>query len=260
MANQYVSVHHDSFKNKTTAESYQLEYKLDARRLLLTETAKFNFRHVSCEPDLDALLIDVHFKSIEANRGAIRSGSLKDSLATYPGEWAFLRNGQLIIQINGVENIPLQAHESASDVTTEGITNASACEELVYYEIDRGILEKICKAKSVMMQLSGSAGQWTLDGSDMIFLAKVFYNGFYDESMYADEISHAANVQAQRDAIKKKGCAIEAISFIIYIILFFAFDLENNDNGFLMAIAMIFALVIPITVAIVRRKKANNIK
>ncbi len=55
------------------------------------------------------------------------------------------------------------------------------------------------------------------------------------------------------------GCAIELISFAIYIIIFFAFDMEHNDNGLLMAIAMIFALVIPITVAIIRRKKANEV-
>lgn len=259
MANQYVTIKNDSFQKITTAESTQIQYKLPGRKLTLTETASFNFRHVSAEPSVDALLIDVHFSSSELNKLGIKSGSLKSAIASYAGEWAFLREGQLIIQLNGDENITLIPHESDSDVTRDGITDASACEELCYYKIDKAILEKICEAKTLRMQLSGGRAKWIIEGNDMIFLAKAFYNGFYDKNKYSNEIEHAVDVQAKRDAIKKKGCAIELISFAIYIILFFALDLENNDNGLLMAIAMIFALVIPITVAIIRRKKANEV-
>lgn len=258
MASQYVSVHHDSFKNKTTEESYKLKYNLDARRLLLTETAEFRFRRVTVEPDLDALLIDVHFTSVDANRSAIRNGSLKSALSTYPGEWAFLRNGQLIIQVNGVENIPLRAHESGSDVTKEGLTNASACEELVYYEINRDILEKICKANSLRMQLSGSAGEWTLDGSDMILLAKAFYNGVYDESMYADELSHAADVEQARAGIKKRGCFIEVLSVCLAFIIINGMMDDYPEVAYVLG--LIFMFVIPIFVAIRRRKKAKEVK
>lgn len=260
MANQYVTIKKDSFQNITTAESTQIRYELPGRKLTLTETATFNFRHVSAEPSIDALLIDVHFTSSELNKLGIKSGSIKSALASYAGEWAFLREGKLIIQLNGNENITLSPRESDSDVTKNGITDASACEELCYYEIDKTILEKICEARSLRMQLSGGRAKWTIEGEDLIFLAKAFYNGVYDQNKYANEIDHATDVQAQRDAIKKKGCAIELISFAIYIILFFALDLENNDNGLLTAIALIFALVIPITVAIIRRKKANAIQ
>ena len=260
MANQYVTIKNDSFQKITTAESTQIQYYLPGRKLTLTETASFNFRHVSAEPSVEALLIDVHFSSSELNKLGIKSGSLKSAIASYAGEWAFLREGKLIIQLNGNENISLIPHESDSDVTRNGLTDASACEELCYYEIDKTILEKICEAKTLKMQLSGGRAKWTIEGNDLIFLAKAFYNGFYDKNRYADEIKHADDVQAQRDAIKKKGCAIELISVFIYVILFFAFDLEHNDDGALVAISMIFALVIPITVAIIRRKKAKEIK
>ena len=259
MGNQYVTVKQDSFQNKTTAESGKVEYTLPARKLTLTETAWFNYRYVKAEPSIEAILIDVHFKSTALNKAGVRSGSLRSAIASYPGEWAFLRNGQLILQIDG-DNIPLLPIEGDSDVTTNSITDASACEELCYYEIDKALLERICEAKSVRMQLSGSAAKWTLEGDQMIFMAKAFYNGFFDENKYSQEINHAIDVQAQRDAIKKKGCLIELISFGIYIILFFALDLENNSEGLPMVIAMIFALVIPITVAIIRRRKANMIQ
>lgn len=249
MANNYVSVKHDSFKNKTTTQTYELEYNLAARRFKLTETAKFDIRHVSCEPDIDALVIDVHFKSVEANTSAT---SLKSAVRTYPGEWAFLRNGQLIIQINGLENIALDPYDCGSDVTTQNITDASACEELVYYEINREILEKICSANTLRMQLSGSAGSWTIEGGDMIFLAKAFYNGFYDETKYADELEHAQNVANAQSQIKKKGCLLEVISFIAGFILSVSLDDEN--------IGILFMFIIPIAIGIIRRKKAKNVK
>lgn len=262
MGNRYVTVSHDSFKNKTTAESYQLEYKLNARRFKLTEIVKFNFRHVSCEPDLDALVIDVHFRSTEANTNGYSSEGTLDTLKrlaqTYPGEWAFLRDGQLIIQINGVENITLEPHDSGSDVTTQNITNASACEELVFYEINKDILEKICKASIVRMQLSGGAATWTLDGTDMVFMAKAFWNGFYDENMYADELEHAANVADQQAQIKKKGCLIEIISAVIGLIL--AGSLSDVNDDLAGGLGALFLFGIPILVGVIRRRKSNKIK
>lgn len=260
MGNQYVTITNDSFQNKMTAESGKIEYTLPPRKLTLTETAWINFRYVKAGPSTEALLMDVHFRSTEMNKLGVKRGSVRAALATYPGDWAFLRNGQLIVQINGKENIKLPPIAGDSDVTQNSITDASACEELCYYEIDKATLEKICEAKSVRMQLSGSAARWTLEGDQLIFMAKAFYNGFYDENKYAQEINHAIDVQARRDAIKKKGCLIELISFGIYIVLFFVLDLENNSEGLPIAIAMIFALVIPITVAIIRRKKANQIQ
>ena len=258
MTNKYVTEKKDSFKNITTIESYELNYQLSPRKLTLTENAVFNFRHVST-PTIEGLLIDVHFRSSELNKTGIKSGSLSRGLASYAGEWAFLRNGELIIQIDGKENIPLTPHESDSDVTTNSLTNASACEELVWYEIDQEILSKICNAKSVMMQLSGSKGSWTLDGHDFIFLAKTFWNGFYDSSMYTDEIQHSESVSAQREDIKKKGCMIEIAIAVEYVILFFALDFENNDSTF-NSIIIFILLASFITVAVVRRKKANRIQ
>lgn len=192
MANQYVSVNHDSFKNKTTTESYTLEYKLSARRFSLKETAVFNLRNVSCPPDTDVTLIDVHFKSIESHIG---TSSFTDALSTSPGEWAFLRNGELIIQINGVENIRLSVLGEDSDVTSGGIGSIrqSACEELVWYQIDRDILKKICDANSCLMQLSGGAGCWTLEGDSFVTMAKAFYNGCFDESAYVADLQAAAS-------------------------------------------------------------------
>ena len=258
MANKYVTVTNDSFKKITTTESYKLEYKLNPRKITLTETAAFLLRHIST-PSVEGLLIVVNFKSEELNKLGLKSGSLKETLASYPGEWAFLRDGELIIQIDGEENIPLTPHELDSDVTRNGLTDASACEEYIYYEIDKTILEKICTAHSVMMQLSGSRASWTIDGHDFIFMAKTFWNGFYDGKKYSEEIQHSVDVENKREEIKRKGCMIEVGIFIIYLIMFFALDLENNDSAF--ANIVIFILLAAfIAVAVLRRKKAKEIQ
>ena len=47
MANNYVTETKDSFKGKTTVESYKLNYQLNPRKLTLSENADFSIRHVS---------------------------------------------------------------------------------------------------------------------------------------------------------------------------------------------------------------------
>lgn len=262
MSNSYVTVYHDSFKNKTTTKSYTLNYKLNPRRSTMTETADINLRHVSSEPDLDALLIDVHFKSVDANPHVKLDdleSVIRNAPRTYPGEWALLRNGQLIIQINNTENIGLDAIDSGSDVTTQDITRASACEEQVFYRIDKTILDKICTARTVRMQLSGSKASWELDGSDFIFMAKTFWNGFYDEKMYAEEITHVESVSQKQDQIKKKGCLLEILSVVIGFILVSL--TESADNDFLyIVIPLIFIIIIPVIIAVIKRKRITKVQ
>ena len=261
MSNSYVTVYHDSFKNKTTTKSYTLNYKLNPRRSTMTETADINLRHVSCEPDLDALLIDVHFKSVDANPQVKLDdleSVIRNAPRTYPGEWALLRNGQLIIQINNTENIGLDAIDSGSDVTTQDITRASACEEQVFYRIDKTILDKICTARTVRMQLSGSKASWELDGSDFIFMAKTFWNGFYDEKMYAEEITHVESVSQKQDQIKKKGCLLEILSVVIGFILVSL--TESADNDFLYIVIPLIFIIIPVIIAVIKRKRITKVQ
>ena len=117
--NSFVSIEHDSFDNKTIARSTTLEYSLASRRLKLTETATFKFRQVT-SPQYSCLLIDVHFASKEAAK-VYSTGlqGLKEAVATNPGDWAFLREGELAIRINDTDTIHLPAHEGDSDVTRQ---------------------------------------------------------------------------------------------------------------------------------------------
>lgn len=268
MSNNYVNVTHDNFDEKTITESGGLRYTLDGRRSELQETATFKFRHVKT-PSLDTLVIDVHFTSAEQNvsgqRIAAKYGSmwdvLKESAATNPGDWAFLREGELSMIINSGKAIHLEAHESDSDVTHNAYINSMATEELCFYIIDKEILKKICDAKSIKLKLSGGKGSWVIDGIELKTLAQQFYNGFYDETMYVEELAHHQDVEKQKSSIHRTGCIIEIVSVALAILLLDSVDIEKSEvPGLLRALFISLLLVIPIGTAIISRRKRNGIK
>lgn len=75
-----------------------------------------NIRHISVPQD-DSLLLDIEYRG---------------------EEWANLDHGCLIININNVENIELEANESWHDCTV--FKGVSTCVESCYYEIDQAML------------------------------------------------------------------------------------------------------------------------
>lgn len=268
MANQYVSVKHDSFDEKTSTESGGLRYTLAGRRSELQDTATFKFRHVKT-PSLDTLVIDVHFTSAEQNisgqRIAAKYGSMwdvvKESAATNPGDWAFLREGELSMIINGGKAIHLEAHESDSDVTHNAYINSMATEELCFYIIDKEILKKMCDAKSIKLKLSGGKGSWVIDGIELKTLAQQFYNGFYDETMYVAELEHHQDVEQKKNSIYKTGCVIEVISVVLAVWLVNAVDLDRSEySGPLSVLFILLLIIIPMVTAFISKKKRNNIK
>lgn len=223
MANQYVKQTHNEFNNSTITKSYEFTYKLSPRRPTLQENAVFNIRHVTlCTTNV--LCIDVHFTSAEVDVRGIYYASeystkaaISNALSTYPGEWAFLREGNLIIKTDD-KTFYLEANAFDSDVTKQSFTNAMKCEEICYYRIDQDILYKICEGKNVRLQLNGGRASWVLDGTDFVLMAKAFYNGFYDSSKYNAELQHAQSVSDKKSQIKKIGCAIEILIAIIFFI------------------------------------------
>lgn len=252
MANQYITTSRDDFEKATITKSYELTYKLPARRLKLSENAMVQIRHVVMN-EAESLFIDVHFRSVEANT---TGSSIKDAFATYPGEWAFLRDGTLnIITDKGTYN--LEAHEQDSDVTTQNITNGSAVEEWCCYYIDKDILYDICESKDLRIQLKGARGNWELGGADFSILAKAFYNGFYDSSLYNQELEQAQRIADRQAKIKKRGCLAEVVLGIAFIIPFFT-KAEVSEEPWNTILTII--LVSIIVIAGVRRILAARVK
>ena len=157
MANKFLKVDYDKFASKTVT-SMKDEYDVRADVI----TVKARLRHVSM-PNLDSLVLDLNY--------------VGDS-------WFFLRYGDLTININDVENIVLEAHESYTD--TYSTYDSCRCVESDWYELNQELLKKICDAKSIDFKIAGSTTYDIANGNRFIKYAQKFYNGFYDEEAYKE--------------------------------------------------------------------------
>lgn len=160
MANRFLNVDYDKFANKTVT-SMKDKYYVRAKAIRLNAM----LRHVSM-PDLDALVLDLDYDGLE---------------------WFFLRDGNLTININDVENIVLEPHESYTNTYT-GYSDCH-CVESVFYQLDQELLKKICDAKTIDFKISGATTYDIANGNSFIEYAQKFYNGFYDEEAYKDAVA-----------------------------------------------------------------------
>lgn len=160
MANRFLKVDYDKFANKTVT-SMKDEYNVRANVIKL----KAMLRHVSM-PDLDSLVLDLNYDGLE---------------------WFFLSHGNLTININDVENIVLEPHESYTDTYT-GYEDCH-CVESDWYQLDQELLKKICDAKTLDFKIAGATTYDIAKGNRFIEYAQKFYNGFYDEDVYKEVVA-----------------------------------------------------------------------
>lgn len=215
MANKFVTVEYDKFENKgETKMNYPYTLWLEiagqqqkdfsqewvtktfntSGRTGFWPTISAELRHVS-DPNNDVVIIDL-------------VSSTKD--------WLFLSSGNIIININNVENITLEPHESYSE-TREGLFNEIRCEESCYYIINQEILHKICEAKSIDFRIRGRQVIKDVNANGFINYAQRFYNGVYDENTYIDSLNiteSEQNNQIQSQSNSGKSCMITIITMI----------------------------------------------
>lgn len=265
MNNKYVTVEGDKFGDMTKTHSQTVQYKLSGRGIGLYETVDLRITHVSSsEGETDAIVI--HFKSVDQQLGRKMSSSSTwtDAISSGPGEWAFLRNGRLIIRVNDVENIPVEAHEINSDVTSTNIIgHQAACEEQCAYFIDKEILEKVAGANQVELKLTGGASgaSWILPGLDFIHMAQSVYSSVYDSDRFKVEMEHTENImnrmadiESQKKSIRRWGCFFEIVA--LFGIAYIAESLAIGPNS---PVPGLFMIAVPIIIEIYVRKKKNSI-
>ena len=197
MANKFVTVEYDKFVSRTTTKlSYNYFWKepYGARGAGFREGYNACLRRISM-PGSDSLLLDID---------------------CCQRDWFFLRNGQLIININNVENIVLEPHESYSETrhsqtlsVNGSLVSTVSCFESCYYEINSEILLKMCNAHSLDMRLTGGNGNVeTLNATGFIIHAQIFYNGCFDENAYVSTVEmyeqQLNDIQEQRIQQNKK--------------------------------------------------------
>ena len=190
MANRFLKVDYDKFANKTVT-SMKDEYNVRANVIKL----KAMLRHVSM-PDLDSLVLDLNYDGLE---------------------WFFLSHGNLTININDVENIVLEPHESYTDTYT-GYEDCH-CVESDWYQLDQELLKKICDAKTLDFKIAGATTYDIAKGNRFIEYAQKFYNGFYDEEAYKEVVAEPTPKPAATESTSSQSSTSASSSGCMVILL-----------------------------------------
>ena len=176
--NNLVTREHDKFSQKTTTTSISLQVDQEITSFII------QLRHVSA-PKIDSMVIDIQY------------------LAT---DWMFIRNGKLILNINGTKNLTLDPHEQGTDATGHGVM------ESAFYNITPEQLLMLCNAKSIEYKLSGSNTYVTGEfNENMQLICKAMYNAIYDHSKFKKEIAVA---EEQQESISQRWAASTPCLFI----------------------------------------------
>ena len=131
---QFITKKNNKFENKTTTEGMPcLMEKRGHTRWY------FDLRQIST-PEGDDLVVDIQY---------------------FSPDWFFLKNGNLIFNLDGKKNIVIDAHESYSDVGREqgGFEKESTVvtEENCFYELTKEELKEICDANNLDIQIAGDS-------------------------------------------------------------------------------------------------------
>ena len=171
MEKRYISQKFDKFKNRTdTSWSDPLSGKVFGAKWstwfweLDSSSLGLGLRHVK-SPEIDSLVIDYRY---------------------YSKDWMFIRNGGMIINVDG-KNINLIPHESNTDVRDGG-----RIYEEGYFSLTKNDLTSVCKGESVSVRVSGKGVYFELKDKGLLkfrFMCRSFYADFYDDTNYNDWIN-----------------------------------------------------------------------
>lgn len=114
-------------------------------------------------------------------------------------DWVYLKEGNLILNINDVENIVLKPYH----VQMEPKHNIDYAENALYI-IDQDLLRKICNAETLDMKISGREISDSFSATNFIKYAQFFYNGFYDENAYKEVLGEEILLWKEQDGIMTK--------------------------------------------------------
>ena len=134
--------------------------------------------------------------------------------------WLFLRNGKMTINIDDVENLVLEPHESNTDV---GVGFRNACAEVGYYNISKEELLKVCQAKKLEVRVAGDSSYISLDndisknkhpeaktisaGDKFLFMCRAFYGGLFEDSSFDSMVESVIPVGTENEK-PAAGCFV----------------------------------------------------
>lgn len=147
-----------------------------------TSNILLKLRHIKT-PDLDHIVIDYTYHS---------------------KKWMFLGDGEMIVNLDGVDNVNLKPHESETKV---GEFGGSGITEKGFYNITKEQLKQICDAKEISVRISGGSSYFELKDKGLLkfyFMCRSFYADLYEDSSYDEWINSIIPPGSE----KKGGCFI----------------------------------------------------
>jgi len=160
---------------------------------------RLNMRYVKT-PDIETCVIDYYY---------------------HGGDWLFIRDNEMIINLDSGENIKIIAQETNTEV---GVTHRRNILEAGYYVISKEQLKKICDSKSVEVKLGGSKGYHILNNepnqehaskdllpaNKFLFMCRAFYSGVYNDNSYSNQLGSVVEESEKNfeKEIAEGGCFI----------------------------------------------------
>jgi hypothetical protein len=193
---RFINKNFDKFKNRTDTSwkdpqlgkvfgaKWEKNWSMDVGYGEDKSTQQFNLkiRHVK-SPELDSIVFDYDW---------------------WAKDWFFVRNGKMIVNIDGIDNIELEPHESDTSVGKYG---GSKVQEIGFYNISKEQLKQICDAKEISVRISGGSSYFELEGKGLLkfnFMCRSFYADLYEDSSYDEWINSIIPPGSE----KKGGCFI----------------------------------------------------
>lgn len=202
---RFIKQDFDKFKDKTTtALSWPGAFTKQFVSYWISSGTSFKGFEISLSirnvksPDHDLLIIDF----------------------TYLGhDWFFFRNGNMIINIDGKENITLEATELNTEV---GVGYRNAVTEIGFYLLTKEELKKVCDAKSIEVRITGESirhaltnepnqknvEKGILPADKFLFMCRAFYSGLYEDSSYSEWLNTIVPIGSEDKKPNGAGCFI----------------------------------------------------
>lgn len=126
-------------------------------------------------------------------------------------DWFFARNGKMTINLDGIENIELETHESNTEV---GVGyDKSDVKEVGFWSISKEDLKRICDSKMIAIRISGDSSFLELKEKELLkfqFMCKSFYSEVYEDNSYDEFINTIASpeIVANSKRNTSSGCFI----------------------------------------------------
>lgn len=253
-SNKYITV---KPKGEISLETYSKDFDLKGRKdelpgVRYIDEADISLRHIrrgAVEPNVHAIYINF------SSRVRITENNKTEIIA---GQVAGFR--KLILTINEEECIELKNDPFTHNCKDE---DEKKTVEETDFVVSKEILEKMCKADFISMRIIGMYGEWDISNPltfPFQFMAKVFWDAFYKDSLYSDQIKKQMSIDEEKEIVRTKGRWLYRVCLGISILAITRLtSKDEREYTFVYWMFILLPLIVAGVHLFVQYKKANKI-